>query len=47
MSAGEEHSKRKKSKAPVANKPMPSDPADLARAMFIQADRKIRKKKRK
>ena len=27
--------RRKKSKAPVANKPMPSDPAELARAMFI------------
>ena len=36
--------KRKRGKAPVGNKPMPSDPADLARAMFRQADRKIRKK---
>ena len=44
MSANETHSRRKKSKAPVGNKPMPSDPADLARAMFRQADRKIRKK---
>ncbi len=47
MSANGEHSRRKKSKAPAGNKPMLSDPAELARAMFIQADRKIRKKKRK
>ena len=45
MSASETPSKRKKSKAPAGNKLMPSDPAELARAMFIQADRKIRKKK--
>ena len=47
MSASETPSRRKKSKAAVGRKPMPSDPAELARAMFMQADRKIRKKKRK
>ena len=47
MSASKTPSRRKKGKAPVANKPMPSDPAELAMAMFMQADRKIRKKKRK
>ena len=47
MSASETPSRRKKSKAPAGNKPMSSDPAELARAMFLQADRKIRKKKRK
>ena len=46
MSASETPSRRKKGKAPAGNKPMPSDPAELARAMFIQADRKIRKEKR-
>lgn len=47
MSASKIPSRRKKGKAPVGNKPMPSDPAELAMAMFMQADRKIRKKKQK
>ena len=46
MSASKIPSRRKKSKAPAGNKPMPSDPAELAMAMFMQADKKIRKKKR-
>lgn len=45
MSASEEHSKRKKSKTPVGNKPMPHHPAELARAMFRQADKKMRAEK--
>ena len=45
MSEREQHSRRKKSKAPAGNKPMPSDPAELARAMFRQADKKIRAEK--
>lgn len=45
MSASETHSKRKKNKESVANKPMPHDPADLARAMFRQADKKMRTEK--
>ena len=47
MSVSETYSKRKKSKVPVGNKPMPHDPAYLARAMFRQADKKIRKKTRR
>lgn len=45
MSISEEHSRRKKSKVPVGNKPMPHDPTDLAKAMFSQADKKIRAEK--
>ena len=45
MSASETRSRRKKSKAPVGNKPMSQDPADLARAMFRQADKKMRTEK--
>ena len=45
MSVSEEHSKHKKNKALVGNKPMPSDPADLARAMFRQDDKKMRTEK--
>ena len=45
MSVGEEHSRRKKNKVPVDNKPMPHDPTELARAMFRQADKKIRTEK--
>lgn len=41
MSASEEHSRRKKNKELVDNKPMPHDPADLAKAMFRQADKKM------
>lgn len=45
MSVSETHSKRKKSKAPVGNKPMPHDSTDLAKVMFRQADKKIRTEK--
>ena len=45
MSASETPSRRKKSKAPVGNKPMSHDPTDLAKVMFRQADKKIRTEK--
>ena len=36
-----------KAKATKAPRPMPTDPADLARAMFAVADKKIESRKRK
>lgn len=45
MGVSEEHSRRKKNKAPVGNKPVPHDPADLTKAMFRQADKKMRTEK--
>lgn len=41
MSVSEAHFRRKKNKEPVGNKPMPHDPADLTKAMFRQAVKKM------